>query len=202
MRIGYMRVSTQERDSLQQGDLMERLGVEKVFIDKASGKSKDRDGLSEMFAFAREGDIVVVESINRFARNTKDFLSLLKKLADKSIAFVSKDGAIDTTTDAGKHMMAVFGELEQLDRDWAKYRRAEGIAVAKVEGKYAGRKPLDIPEDALAEQYWAWKRGETAPRFAMKKLGISRTTFYRRVEEYEQKHGITPSSESGDTGAD
>lgn len=190
MKIGYVRVSTIDQNTARQEVLMQELGVEKVYIDRMSGKSKDRPALDEMITFVREGDTVIVESISRFARNTKDLLNLVEKLTEKKVEFVSKKEAIDTTTPTGKFMLTVFGAMAQLEREQILQRQAEGIAIAKEEGKYKGRKPIEIDEAAFTEQYRAWKNEETSPKFAAKKLGISRATFYRRVEEYEKKHGI------------
>lgn len=195
MKIGYVRVSTEEQNTARQELLMQQLGVEKVFLDKASGKSKDRPGLDEMMAFVREGDTVIVESISRFARNTKDLLNLVEKLSDKKVEFVSKKEAIDTTTPTGKFMLTVFGACAELEREQILQRQAEGIAVAKAQGKYKGRKPIEVDEALFTEQYRAWKNGETAPKFMIKKLGISKATFYRKVKEYEQKHGIRAQSD-------
>lgn len=144
MKIGYVRVSTEEQNTARQELLMQQLGVEKVFLDKASGKSKDRPGLDEMMAFVREGDTVIVESISRFARNTKDLLNLVEKLSDKKVEFVSKKEAIDTTTPTGKFMLTVFGACAELEREQILQRQAEGIAVAKAQGKYKGRKPIEV----------------------------------------------------------
>lgn len=190
MKIGYVRVSTIDQNTARQEVLMQELGVEKVYIDRMSGKSKDRPALDEMITFVREGDTVIVESISRFARNTKDLLNLVEKLTEKKVEFVSKKEAIDTTTPTGKFMLTVFGAMAQLEREQILQRQAEGIAIAKEEGKYKGRKPIEIDEAAFTEQYRAWKNEETSPKFAAKKLGISRATFYRHVEEYEKKHGI------------
>ena len=78
MLIGYVRVSTAEQNAARQEVLMQELGAEKVFVDKASGKNVNRPQLNEMLAFARQGDTIVVESISRFARNTKDLLELME----------------------------------------------------------------------------------------------------------------------------
>ena len=190
MKIGYVRVSTEEQNTARQDVLMEELGVEKVFTDKASGKKKDRPGLKEMMAFVREGDIVIVESISRFARSTKDLLELVEQLADKKVEFVSKKESIDTTTPQGKFMLTVFGAMAQMEREQLLQRQAEGIAIAKAAGKYKGRKPIDIDKDLFAEQYRMWKNGETAPKFMCKKLGVSHATLYRKIEQYEREIGI------------
>lgn len=112
--------------------LMERLGVKKIYTDKVSGKNTERPELHKMMDFVREGDSVSVESISRFARNTKDLLDLTAALEAKKVQFISKKENIDTSTSAGKFMLAVFGALAQLERENILERQAEGIAIAKA----------------------------------------------------------------------
>lgn len=190
MKIGYERISDKGQNVARQDELMKKLGVEKTFTDVMSGRSKERPSLDEMMAFVREGDTVIVESISRFARNTKDLLELVEQLAEKGVEFVSQKEAIDTTTPSGQFMLTVFGAMAQLEREQILQRQREGIEIAKAQGKYKGRKPIAIDEKLFTEQYRAWKNGETAPKFMMKKLGLSKATFYRKVKEYEKKHGI------------
>ena len=194
MRIGYVRVSTEEQNTVRQDVLMQELGVDKVYTDKVSGKKRDRVGLNEMMAFVREGDTVIVESISRFARSVKDLLELVGELQDKKVEFISKKECIDTTTPQGRFMLTIFGAMAELEREQILQRQAEGIAIAKAAGKYKGRKPIEVNEDAFTEQYRAWKNGETAPKFICKKLGLSHATFYRKVKQYEEKHGIITKS--------
>ena len=144
MLIGYVRVSTVEQNAARQEVLMCELGVEKVFVDRASGKDTNRPELNRMLAFARQGDTIVVESISRFARNTKDLLELMEKLTAKGIGFISKKEAIDTGTPTGKFMLTVFAAVAELEREYILQRQKEGIALAKQEGKYKGRKPIDL----------------------------------------------------------
>lgn len=102
MKIGYIRVSTQEQNTIRQEVLMASLGVDEVYIDRMSGKSTNRPELQKMMEYVRRGDTVIVESISRFARNTRDLLDLVEKLSEKGVEFVSKKEAIDTTTPTGK----------------------------------------------------------------------------------------------------
>ena len=96
-----------------------------------------------MLAFARAGDTIIVESISRFARNTRDLLELVEQLTAKGIEFVSKKEAIDTSTPTGKFMLTVFGAVAELERGYLLQRQKEGIAIAKQQGKYKGRKPTE-----------------------------------------------------------
>ena len=108
MKVGYIRVSTLEQNEARQEVLMEQLGVDKVYLDKMSGKSKDRPQLQAMMQYVREGDVVIVESISRFARNTKDLLSLIEELDQKNVAFISQKENIDTNTPSGANTACIM----------------------------------------------------------------------------------------------
>lgn len=184
LKIGYIRVSTVEQNIARQEVIMKKLDVEKIFIDKISGKNKERPMLKEMMDFVRSGDIVVVESISRFARNTRDLLELVDQLVAKGVQFVSMKEKIDTSTPSGKFMLTVFGAVAQLERDYILQRQKEGIAIAKANGKYQGRKK--IQNDRFDEIYEKWKNNEITATQAMKLLNFSKTTFYRRVKEMKE----------------
>jgi len=111
MKIGYVRVSTKEQNTARQEELMKSLDVDKVYIEKMSGRNTERPFLQEMMNFVREGDSVVVESISRFARNTKDLLELTEELNNKHVQFISQKENIDTNTPAGKFMLTIFGAV-------------------------------------------------------------------------------------------
>lgn len=179
MKIGYIRVSTQEQNTVRQEVLMEQLGVDQVFIDRMSGKNTQRPELRVMLDFVRRGDTVIVESISRFARNTRDLLELVEQLTAKGVEFVSQKEAIDTSTPTGKFMLTIFGAVAELEREYILQRQREGIAIAKSNGVYKGRKPVDHPD--FPSVVARWKRGEMTAVQAMAKLGMSRTTFYRKV---------------------
>ncbi len=117
---------------------MQELGVDRVYIDRMSGKTMDRPELKRIMNFVRESDTVIVESISRFARNTRDLLELVERLTAKQVEFVSKKEAIDTTTPTGKFMLTVFGAVAELEREYILQRQREGIAVAKAAGVYKG----------------------------------------------------------------
>ena len=117
MRVGYVRCSTAEQNEARQLKMMEEQKVEKVFIDKASGKNVDRKDFKAMMAFVRAGDTVIVESISRIARNTRDLLTIISSLTEKGAEFVSLKESIDTTTPHGRFMLTVFGALAELERE-------------------------------------------------------------------------------------
>ena len=160
---------------------MAELGVEKVFIDRISGKNTDRPELKEMMGFVRNGDTVIVESISRFARNTKDLLELVEQLTAKGVEFVSRKEAIDTTIPTGKFMLTVFGAVAELEREYTLQRQAEGIAIAKEQGVYKGRKPIVRPE--FENIVSLWRQGNITAVEAMNRLDMKPSTFYRKVKE-------------------
>ena len=180
MKIGYVRVSTQEQNTARQEVLMKSLGVDEVYIDRMSGKCKERPELKKMMQFVRKGDTVIVESISRFARNTRDLLELVEQLTEKGVEFVSKKEAIDTTTPSGKFMLTIFGAVAELERDYILQRQREGIAIAKQQGKYTGRKPVEHPD--MDKVMALWRAGEITATEAMRRLNMSKSTFYRHVQ--------------------
>lgn len=180
MKIGYIRVSTQEQNTIRQEIIMRDLGVDELYIDKASGKSTDRPELKKMMGYVRQGDTVIVEAISRFARNTRDLLDLVEQLAAKEVEFISKKEAIDTNTPTGKFMLTVFGAVAELEREYILQRQREGIDIAKAQGKYTGRKPITHPDyDRVINK---WHSGHLTAVQAMKQLGMSKATFYRKVK--------------------
>ncbi|MDD3021257.1 MAG: recombinase family protein [Alphaproteobacteria bacterium] len=182
MKIGYIRVSTQEQNTIRQEVLLRELGVDELFIDKASGKNTNRAELSRMMEYVRLGDTVVVESISRFARNTRDLLELVERLTAKGVEFISKKEAIDTTTPTGKFMLTIFGAVAELEREYILQRQREGIEIAKAQGKYQGRKSVQPPD--FLPTVKRWKSGELTAVQAMKKLNLPPSTFYRKVKEF------------------
>ena len=183
MKIGYIRVSTAEQNTIRQEVLLKELGVDELFIDKASGKNTDRSELKRMLAYVRQGDTVIVESISRFARNTRDLLELISQLTTKQVEFISKKEAIDTTTPTGRFMLTIFGAVAELEREYILQRQHEGISIAKEQGKYKGRKPIVHPEfDKIVVK---WKSGSITAVEAMRRLNMKSSTFYRKVREIE-----------------
>lgn len=180
MKIGYVRVSTEEQNTARQEIMLRELGVDELFIDKASGKNADRPELHRMMEYVRRGDTVIVESISRFARNTRDLLDLVERLTEKQVEFVSRKEAIDTTTPTGKFMLTVFAAVAELEREYILQRQREGIAIAKAQGKYRGKVAKDYPD--FERVVARWRSGEITAVQAMNLLGMSKTRFYARAK--------------------
>ena len=181
MKVAYIRASTEGQNTARQEEAMKGLGVERCFIEKISGKNTDRPQLKAMMDFVREGDSLIVESYSRLARSTHDLLEIVDALSKKGVAFVSLKENIDTTTPQGKLMLTIFAGLAQFERECLLQRQAEGIAIAKANGVYKGRKPVDTP-DNWEEVIEEWKSGKITAVEAMKETGLTKATFYRMAK--------------------
>ena len=185
MKLFYSRVSTEEQNEARQTALARELGIDEryIYLDKASGKNTNRTEFQRMMNFAREGDILYVESISRIARNTADLLNIVAELQNKGVEFVSKKESIDTQTPQGKFMLTVFGAMAELEREQILQRQREGIAIAREQGKYKGKPRKSIDEAALERECKKWRAGEQTATETMRKLNLKPNTFYRRVKE-------------------
>ena len=105
MKVAYERVSTTGQSTLRQDVIMQEHKIDKVFIEKISGKDRNRPELQKMLDFVREGDTIVIESISRLARSTRDFLNILDELEKKHVALVSLKEQIDTATPTGRFLV-------------------------------------------------------------------------------------------------
>ena len=196
-RIGYIRVSTEHQETARQQEIMCDYQVDRIFSENISVSTqnalqfaKDRPQLRAMLDYVREGDTLYIESISRLGRSTKDLLNIIDTLTEKGVTLISHKENIDTDTPAGKFMLTVFAALSQLEREQLKQRQREGIEIAKAQGKYTGRKPIEIDWTRFGQLYGEWKSKSITGRDFMRRMGLSANTFYRRVREYEAEHGI------------
>ena len=190
-KIGYIRVSTEHQETARQQEIMCANQVDRIFSEKLSGANTDRPQLRAMLDYVRKGDTLYVESISRLGRSTKDLLNIIDALTDKGVTLISHKEKIDTDTPAGKFMLTVFAALSQLEREQLKQRQREGIEIAKAQGKYTGRKPIPTDWTRFGQLYGEWRANNITGRDFMRRMDMSANTFYRRVREYEIRHGIT-----------
>ena len=187
MKVAYERVSTTGQSTLRQEVMMQEHQIEKVFSEKISGKDRNRPELSKMLDFVREGDTVVIESISRLARSTRDFLNILDELEKKHVALVSMKEQIDTATPTGRFLVSVFAALAQLEREQILTRQQEGIRAQKASGTYTGGRPrTKINKKLFDTVVLRWKSGEITAVQAMNELKLTKTTFYRMVNAMKQ----------------
>ena len=192
MKIGYIRASTAEQSTKRQETIMQELGVEKLFIDRASGKDAYRKELQNMLNFVREGDTLIVESYSRLARSTKDLLDIVEALKEKKVEFISKKENIDTSTPAGRLMLTIFAGLYQFERECMLERQREGIKEAQKAGRYKGRQPISIDSKKFKTLYEEWKAGKMTAVAMQRALGLKPQTFYRRVKDFETSQKAIP----------
>ena len=166
VKVGYIRVSTYEQNPARQEVLMQELGVEKLFLDKLSGKNTKRPQLQAMLEYVREGDTVVIESLSRLGRSVKDLIEINEELTKKGVALESKKEKIETLTASGRLMFNVIASIAQFEREIMLERQREGIAIAKAAGKYKGRKEIAKPEN-WDEVISRWKVREITSRKAI-----------------------------------
>lgn len=187
--IAYIRVSTVEQNTARQEEALKGCSIDKYYIEKVSGKNiKDSPELQKMMDYVREGDTVIVESISRFGRSLSDLLNLIEQLNNKGVQFRSlKEGSIDTTTPTGKLVFSIFSSLAEFERETIRQRQAEGIAIAKAQGKYKGKPRKQINQNDFVSLYNRCLDGEITKKYMCRKLNISRSTLDRRISEYKKK---------------
>ena len=182
-RIGYVRVSTFDQNPERQ---LDQIPVDRLFIDKASGKDTQRPELDALFAFAREGDTVVVHSMDRLARNLDDLRRIVQDLIRRGvhITFVKESLAFTGEDSPMAHLMlSVMGAFAEFERSLLRERQREGIALARKRGAYRGRKKAlsNIQLGALHQRIEA---GGSKAQIA-REFGISRETLYQYLRAKE-----------------
>lgn len=175
-RVGYVRVSTVEQNESRQ---LDGLQLDKTFMDKASGRTRDRDQLDRMIQYVRDGDVVFVHSLDRLARNVKDLEAIISELTGKGVRVeVVTQGLVFTGDDnpMTKLLLQMLGAVAEFELATIRERQAEGIAKAKAKGKYKGRKPA-LTEDQADELTRRLVAGEPVAALA-REYGVSRQSVY------------------------
>lgn len=185
MQIAYIRVSSIDQNEQRQIEAMQRYNIEKWFIEKVSGKDTNRPKLKEMLDFAREGDTIHIHDFSRLARSTKDLLDIVELLNSKRITLISNKENIDSSTPTGKLMLTMIGAINEFERTNLLERQKEGIAIAKREGKYKGRKAVSIPD--FDKHYQRYISREISKSEIAKELNISRPTLDKLIKDYQQQ---------------
>jgi DNA invertase Pin-like site-specific DNA recombinase len=205
MKIGYVRVSSVDQNLDRQLVTMEKYNVEKVFEEKVSAKDTNRPQLQEMFKlinslydykksmnelFDKDGNKVtiltlVIHDFSRLARSTKDLLSIVEYLESKQVALISAKESIDSSTPTGKLMLTMIGAINEFERANLLERQREGIAEAKKQGKYKGRKEVKIDKGVWEELYHKYFNRQINKTQFAKELGVSRPTLDKLLEQHK-----------------
>ena len=183
-KIAYVRVSTAEQNDARQKEALKKYDIDKFFIEKVSAKDVNRPGLQAMLDYIREDDTIYVKDFSRLARSTKDLLEIVEILNKKGVKLISLKENLDSNTSTGKLMLTMIGAIYEFERANLLERQKEGIAIAKREGKYKGRKEIKHPEN-FAEVYPIWKNRTITGMEAMKRLSLKPNTFYKLVKDWE-----------------
>lgn len=181
-KIAYVRVSTIEQNEERQKEALQKYNIDKWYVEKVSAKDMNRPKLKEMLDYVRDGDTVYIHDFSRLARSTKDLLEIVEILKEKGVTLISNKENIDTSTSQGRLMLTMIGAIAEFERENILERQREGIAIAKRENKYKGRKPKDIPDfNVWYEKYI--RREITKIEFA-KAIQVSRPTLDKLIKKY------------------
>lgn len=177
--IGYARVSTQEQNLELQLNELEKMGCQRLYHDKLSGKNKVRPGLQTALEVLREHDTLVVWKLDRLGRTVKGLIELINKLSKKGIHFKSITDQVDTSTPSGRFFFHIMASLAQMERELLAERTKAGLAAAKAKGKLGGRKRT-MTKSKLKSAKKLLTAGIPAKEVA-KNLGVSVPTLYRWI---------------------
>lgn len=186
MNIAYLRVSSATQNLARQEEEMKSHNIEKFFIEKASAKDTNRPQLQAMLDFCREKDVIYVKDFSRIARSNKDLLDIIDFLKSKKVTLLSLKENFDTSDATGQLMVTMIGAINEFYRNIQREHQLEGIAIAKSQGRYKGRKAIKYP-DNWEEVYNLMLTKKISSKEAMEKLNLKSTTFYKLKKQYEDK---------------
>ncbi|ECJ2255460.1 recombinase family protein [Salmonella enterica subsp. salamae] len=178
--FGYIRVSSKDQNEARQVEALKGL-CDDLMIDKVSGKNADRPALQELLKVVRRSDVVVVKSVDRLARNTKDLLTILETLVDAGVTvrFIDNQMTFDDTP-TSRFMITMLGAVGELERSFIRQRQSEGVAIAKAQGKFKGRQKDD---QLRTEVVKLLGRGDLSADQIAKLAGCGRATVFRIKKE-------------------
>lgn len=205
IKIGIGRVSTTEQNPQRQIDAFKKEGIEDryIFIDKCSGNAGNLDKRPEYQrarGIVRKGDTVYLDALDRLGRNTKEIEQEWRYFTEEVECYMvvlnmplldtrPRDGITDVSEMVAKIALAVFSWMAQRETEERKRRQRDGIEAAKREGKYKGRKPVSVDKYEFARLFGEVERGERTNKYVMDKMGLTRTTYYKLVDEFKTKTG-------------
>lgn len=183
MIYGYARVSTTDQNLDRQIDMLQENGAEKIFAEKMTGTKKVRPELKHLLEQLKSGDTIVIESLSRLGRSTKNLIELVEQIEAKGVQIVSLKEMIDTHTPAGKLLFTLMSALAQFERDVTAERTMEGLKAARVRGRVGGRPRTDARkvEQAIA----LYRTGNYTVREIEELTGVKKSTLYRHMNAYD-----------------
>ena len=187
MHIGYIRVSTDHQNTDRQKDLLKKQypEIKKFYIDRQSGKNTDRPQLREMMNYVRKNDVIVVESLSRLARNTRDLIDITDHLNKNEIHLISLKESIDATTPSGRAMMKMFSVFADFEREIIVERTKEGLASARARGHVGGRPAIN--KETVANAIKLYDSRKFSIQEICKITGISKGSLYKYIHSENER---------------
>ena len=179
--FGYARVSTEAQNLDRQIDALKKYGVDMIYNEKMTGTKRDRPELTKMLDRMTEGDTVVVESLSRLGRSTKDLIELTELFERKGVHLVSLKESIDTSSSTGKLLFTLMSAIAQFERDVIADRTKEGLRSARARGRTGGR-PKANP-DAVRKAVKLYRTGQYSVKEIEELTGVKKSTLYRNLRQ-------------------
>ena len=183
--LGYARVSTEAQNLDRQIDALKKYGVDMIYNEKMTGTKRDRPELVKMLDRMTEGDTVVVESLSRLGRSTKDLIELTELFERKGVHLVSLKESIDTSSSTGKLLFTLMSAIAQFERDVIADRTKEGLRSARARGRTGGR-PKANP-DAVRKAVKLYRTGQYSVKEIEELTGVKKSTLYRNLRREDSQ---------------
>lgn len=178
--FGYARVSTEAQNLDRQLDALRKYGVDQIYNEKMTGTKKDRPELAKLIDRLTEGDVVVIESLSRLGRSTKDLIELTELFQSKGVHLVSLKENIDTSTSTGKFLFTLMSAIAQFERDTIADRTREGLRAARARGRMGGRPKAD--SNTVKKAIKLYQTGQYSIKEIEELTGIKKSTLYRNLK--------------------
>ena len=178
--FGYARVSTETQNLDRQLDALKKYGVDYIYNEKMTGTKKDRPELAKLIDRITEGDVVVIESLSRLGRSTKDLIELTELFQDRGVHLVSLKENIDTSTSTGKLLFTLMSAIAQFERDTIVDRTREGLRAARARGRMGGRPKKD--RDAVKKAVKMYNTKQYTIKEIEELTGVKKSTLYRNLQ--------------------
>lgn len=191
MKIGYIRVSSIGQNLDRQVEALKDYELDKIYQEKISGKDMNRPQLQKMLKALKSGDTVYVEELSRLARSMTDLCTITEEIMSKGAYLVSLKEQIDLSTPSGKLIFHMFGAINEFERACIKERQAEGIAVAKAQGKTWGKKKeYGLDEDLCDRVFMSYHLRTVSAKDGAAELGMQEPNFRARYRTWRKNNGL------------
>jgi len=178
--FGYARVSTEQQNLDRQLDALQKYGCDIIYNEKMTGTKRDRPELEKMLDRMTEGDTVVIESLSRLGRSTKDLIELTELFQSKGVHLISLKEQIDTSTSTGKLLFTLMSAIAQFERDVIADRTREGLKAARARGRLGGRPKVN--QDSIKKAIKLYNTQQYSIKEIEELTGVKKATLYRNLK--------------------